>query len=215
LLLVIGAGGAYWLNVRHYESTDDAFIDAHVTHVAPRVPGRVRQVLVDDNQWVEAGTLLVEIDPADYQVKLDQAQAAKTEAESRLQEAHARQTVAATSLQQAQAEAAAAEANATNAATDFTRIQRLRAQSVASQQEFDNAKTAATDTAARLAAARQQVLTDGHALDEYRAEFGRTLVCGFGRLGGIALGVVATQRLRFRPEGGGPFSLPDTLPGVC
>jgi len=103
--------------------------------------------------------LLVEIDPADYQVKRDQALAAQAEAESRLQEAQARQTVAATSLQQTQAEAAAAEANATNAATDFTRIQRLRAQGVASQQEFDNAKTTAKDTAARLAAARQQVAT--------------------------------------------------------
>ena len=41
--------------------------------------------------------------------------------------------------------------------------------------------------------------------DEYRAEYGRTLVCGFARLGGMPLGIVANQRLRFRPEGGGPF----------
>ena len=43
------------------------------------------------------------------------------------------------------------------------------------------------------------------AFDEFRAEYGKTLVCGFGRLGGMALGVVASQRLRFRPEGGGPY----------
>jgi 3-methylcrotonyl-CoA carboxylase beta subunit len=48
-------------------------------------------------------------------------------------------------------------------------------------------------------------ILDGGRLDEYRAEFGRTIVCGFGALGGIPLGIVATQRLRFRPEGGGPF----------
>jgi 3-methylcrotonyl-CoA carboxylase beta subunit len=46
---------------------------------------------------------------------------------------------------------------------------------------------------------------DGGRLDEYRPEYGRTIVCGFGSLGGTALGIVATQRLRFRPEGGGPF----------
>jgi 3-methylcrotonyl-CoA carboxylase beta subunit len=46
---------------------------------------------------------------------------------------------------------------------------------------------------------------DGGRLDEYRSEFGRTIVCGFGSLGGIPLGIVASQRLRFRPEGGGPF----------
>ncbi len=56
-------------------------------------------------------------------------------------------------------------------------------------------------------------LLDGGRLDEYRAEFGRTLVCGFGRMGGIALGVVATQRLRFKPEGGGPFQFGGVIYG--
>ncbi len=50
-----------------------------------------------------------------------------------------------------------------------------------------------------------EAILDGGRLDEYRADYGRTLVCGFGRLGGLALGVVASQRLRFRPEGGGPI----------
>src|SRR5262249_43669432 len=48
-------------------------------------------------------------------------------------------------------------------------------------------------------------ILDRGSLDEYRADYGRTLVCGFGHLGGIALGIVASQRLRFRPEGGGPI----------
>jgi acetyl-CoA carboxylase carboxyltransferase component len=56
-------------------------------------------------------------------------------------------------------------------------------------------------------------LLDGGHFDEYRPEFGRTLVCGFGRLGGIALGVVASQRLRFKPEGGGPFQFGGVIYG--
>jgi acetyl-CoA carboxylase carboxyltransferase component len=48
-------------------------------------------------------------------------------------------------------------------------------------------------------------LLDGGRLDEYRPDYGRTLVCGFGYLGGLPVAVVATQRLRFRPEGGGPI----------
>jgi acetyl-CoA carboxylase carboxyltransferase component len=48
-------------------------------------------------------------------------------------------------------------------------------------------------------------LVDHDRFDEYRAEYGRTLVCGFARLGGIPLGIVANQRLRFRPDGGGPI----------
>ncbi len=50
-----------------------------------------------------------------------------------------------------------------------------------------------------------RAILDGGRLDEYRAEYGRTLVCGFGQLGGNSLGIVASQRLRFRPEGGGPI----------
>lgn len=48
-------------------------------------------------------------------------------------------------------------------------------------------------------------LLDGGRFDEYRAEYGKTLVCAFGKLGGTPLGIVANQRLRFRPEGGGPY----------
>ena len=48
-------------------------------------------------------------------------------------------------------------------------------------------------------------LVDGGRFDEYRAEYGQTLVCGFARLGGMPVGIVANQRLRFRPEGSGPF----------
>jgi acetyl-CoA carboxylase carboxyltransferase component len=48
-------------------------------------------------------------------------------------------------------------------------------------------------------------LVDAETFDEYRAEYGQTLVCGFARLGGMPVGIVANQRLRFRPAGGGPF----------
>jgi 3-methylcrotonyl-CoA carboxylase beta subunit len=50
-----------------------------------------------------------------------------------------------------------------------------------------------------------RAILDGGRIEEFRAEYGRTLFCGFGHLGGNALGIVASQRLRFRPEGGGPI----------
>jgi 3-methylcrotonyl-CoA carboxylase beta subunit len=56
-------------------------------------------------------------------------------------------------------------------------------------------------------------LVDGGRLDEYRAEFGKTLVCGFARLGGLPLGIVANKRLRFRPEGGGPYQFGGVIYG--
>jgi acetyl-CoA carboxylase carboxyltransferase component len=56
-------------------------------------------------------------------------------------------------------------------------------------------------------------LLDGGRLDEYRAEYGQTVVCGYGRLGGMSVGVVANQRLRFRPSAGGPFQFGGVLYG--
>jgi 3-methylcrotonyl-CoA carboxylase beta subunit len=56
-------------------------------------------------------------------------------------------------------------------------------------------------------------IVDGGRFDEYRAEFGRTLVCGFARLGGRAVGIVANQRLRFKPVGGGPIQFGGVIYG--
>ena len=64
------------------ESTDDAQVDGHITPMASKVYGRVAQVLVDDNQAVKAGQILVKIDPRDYQASLDQAKASLGLAES-------------------------------------------------------------------------------------------------------------------------------------
>jgi membrane fusion protein (multidrug efflux system) len=67
---------------RNRETTDDAQVDGHITPMASKVYGRVQQVLVDDNQAVKAGQVLVKIDPRDYQAALDQAKAALALAES-------------------------------------------------------------------------------------------------------------------------------------
>lgn len=56
-------------------------------------------------------------------------------------------------------------------------------------------------------------LLDGATFDEYRAAYGRTIVCGFGRLGGMAVGVVANQRLRFRPDDHGPYQFGGVIYG--
>lgn len=79
--LVVGAG-AWWWSSRGHESTDDAQVDAHVTQIASRVGGTVLKVAVSDNQVVEAGTVLVEIDPRDYQVAVDRAKAELADAEA-------------------------------------------------------------------------------------------------------------------------------------
>jgi membrane fusion protein (multidrug efflux system) len=82
VLLAIGGVAAWlWLTAGH-ESTDDAQIDAHLTQIAARVGGTITKVLVDDNQPVEAGAVLVELDPRDYQVTVDRMRAELADAEA-------------------------------------------------------------------------------------------------------------------------------------
>src|SRR6185369_7802228 len=87
LLIAAAVGVRYWLYARSHETTDDAFIDAHVTAVSPKVSGYIAKVHVRSNQQVNKGDLLVEIDPRDYEARLDQAKAALAAGEARLKEA--------------------------------------------------------------------------------------------------------------------------------
>jgi membrane fusion protein (multidrug efflux system) len=75
LLVAIIGGLAYWLSIRDYESTDDAFVTARSFSVAPKVGGYVVEVPVTDNQHVNAGDLIARIDDRDYRNAVDQAKA--------------------------------------------------------------------------------------------------------------------------------------------
>ena len=83
ILIVAGVGaGVWWWSTRGRESTDDAQVDAHVTPVASRVGGTVLRVPVADNQPVNEGDVLVELDTRDYQIALDRARAELATAEA-------------------------------------------------------------------------------------------------------------------------------------
>jgi membrane fusion protein (multidrug efflux system) len=115
-LVVLAAVGVYlWVHSLNRVSTDDAQVDGHIIPISPKIYGKVLEVLVDDNQQVKQGQVLVRIDPQDYQAKLDQAQAAVSVAESQAQGANAgvpltRDTTA-SSVTAAEAQLAAARAD--------------------------------------------------------------------------------------------------------
>jgi membrane fusion protein (multidrug efflux system) len=81
LLLVAGVAIWFWATAGR-ESTDDAQIDARVTQIASRVAGTVAKVAIADNQLVEEGTVLIQLDPRDYQVAVDKARAELADAEA-------------------------------------------------------------------------------------------------------------------------------------
>jgi membrane fusion protein (multidrug efflux system) len=152
----VAAAGFWWLQTRAFETTDDAFITGRVTAVAPQVAGRVLEVLVTDNQRVAPGDVLLKIDKATFQVKLDQALANLNESEQKLQEARSQHQVSLAAAEQAKADETSAQAQASNAAADLSRYNQLVHTGAVSQQARDNADTLSRTTAAAQQSARKR-----------------------------------------------------------
>lgn len=153
--LVVG-GTLYWLNARHFETTDDASVDAYTTQIAPRVAGQVTKLLFADNQHVSAGQTLALIDPRDFQAKLDQAQAQQASADATLQQDQAQVAVQQAGVDQAAANVRVAEADLLQASQDYDRFKAINPGAVTRQQI--EASTATFHSAqAKLEASRQTV----------------------------------------------------------
>ena len=168
-----------WRYLSSYESTDDAQVDVHLFPVSARISGYVVKVNVNDNQWVEKGDVLVEIDPTDYQVALAQAQANLTNAEatarslnitvpitsvnstsqlqftaSGVEDARAAVNAAEKQLAAAHQQVEAAEANDVKAQDDLRRYKLLVEKREVSQQIYDQALAAAKSSTAIVAGAQ-------------------------------------------------------------
>ena len=127
-LLLLGATGAaadfgygYWTNGRFEVSTDDAYVKADYTTIAPKVSGYIAEVLVADNQPVKAGQELARIDDRDYRTALDQADANVDAAEAAVRNIDAQISLQQAEIRQAQATVAATQANLTFAQADAAR----------------------------------------------------------------------------------------------
>jgi membrane fusion protein (multidrug efflux system) len=156
LAALIVAGVLYWLNARHYESTDDAFVDAHVANISSQISGRVINVLFDDNQRVATGQTLIEIDPRDYQEKLDQARASLGTANAQLAQAKAQLALQKANLEQAMAQVTVAQADSQQASQDLARYRGVDPRAV-TRQDVDKTSAAARSSQARLDASRSAV----------------------------------------------------------
>ena len=175
LAVVAVAGLLWWLHARKFEDTDDAQVDGYITAVSPRVTGTVSRVLVEDNQTVKQGDLLVELDTADLEVALAQARAAVAQAQAGVAAEQPVVSITATSnratVQSAEDEVANAEAEleaarreldqalATNrfAQQQKERAAQLLASNTVPQAEFDQRSSAADVALAAVASAQKRV----------------------------------------------------------
>jgi membrane fusion protein (multidrug efflux system) len=151
---LIAGGTLYWLSARHYETTDDAFIDGDISQVSAQIGGRVTKLLVQDNQTVTAGQVLLELDPRDQQMRLDQMAAQRDQAQAQLDQTRANLPVRQAELSQAGANVRVAAAELLQSQRDLGRYTAINPRAI-SAQLVDSARASATSAQARLDAARQ------------------------------------------------------------
>lgn len=132
-------------NALKYQSTDDAYVETTTVQVAPRVSGQIIEVHIDDNQRVKKGDLVAVIDPVDYEIKLEQAQA-------KYEKALLEQKYALSARDAANSEIAAAKA-------DLERYKNLYKGGAVSKQMLDNAQTKYDNAVARQTSAEQAVMS--------------------------------------------------------
>jgi membrane fusion protein (multidrug efflux system) len=189
LLLVIAAVFFYWRST-FTEDTDDAQVEGNLYQISSRITGQVVKVYVDDNQTVQAGQVLAEIDPTDYQVALDQAEADLANSQAQYVQASTNVPItqenvgtsvstsgsdvkgASDQVAQAQKQVAAANArvdqanaNAVKAQLDVDRYTPLVQKDVISKQQFDAAVAAAAAAKAAVLEAESNVLAQQNAVE--------------------------------------------------
>ncbi len=135
IMLIFGIFAA--IMSTHFQSTDDAFIEGRIISVAPRVPGQVTTLLVDDNQPVKKGDLLLEIDPNDYIVKLNQAEAKLAEARAKLKIKTHDVSKNTSNVSQAQDDTVSAKSKLDFAQKDYKRYNEMYQAGVVSKQDYD------------------------------------------------------------------------------
>jgi membrane fusion protein (multidrug efflux system) len=176
--VAVAIGGAvWWVGKQHYERTDNAFIQADKVAIAPLVDGYVAEVLVNDNQPVQPGQVLVRIDPASIRARLAQAEAnaraleagvVQVDDKARLEEALIAQKAAGVSSAQAQAKMAKEDFDRYGALSKQGWVSTQRAQSVRTTQ--DQAKAAVDQAQAALEAERRTAQSLGSAKAQTQAQ---------------------------------------------
>jgi membrane fusion protein, multidrug efflux system len=195
LVLVIIGSGVLWTYLSSYESTDDAQVDGHLNTISPRIRGTVVGVYVEDDQFVQAGQVIVDLDPRDYKVALDQASGGYQQALAQLRAENPSvpiiQTTNQTTISVGQADVLvgekavsaaeqeyqarladlrSAEAQNDKAQRDVVRFQPLVDKAEISKQQFDAVSATAKSQAAGVDAAQAAVEVALRSLDERRAQ---------------------------------------------
>jgi membrane fusion protein (multidrug efflux system) len=159
-VVVAGAGwGAYeWLVASHYETTDNAYVQGNVIQITPQIGGTVMAIMADDTDLVKTGQPLVQLDPADAKVALEQTEAALGQAVRQVRTLYANNGSLAAQVSLRQADVVKAQSDIARAQDDLRRRQALTGNGAVSKEELNHAETALANAKSALAAAQAGVI---------------------------------------------------------
>ena len=183
VVVVAGLGWAAYeyLVASHFESTDNAYVQGNVIQITPQIVGTVLAIMADDTDFVKAGQPLVQLDPADARVALDQAEAALAQAVRQTRTLYVNNGALGAQIALREAEVVKANSDIARAAADLGRRQSLSGNGAVSGEELQHAQAQLANANSALAAARagvsaareqlssNQALTDGTSLEQHPA----------------------------------------------
>jgi membrane fusion protein, multidrug efflux system len=181
VVVVAGLGwGAYeYLVASHYESTDNAYVQGNVIQITPQIGGTVNGIMADDTDFVKAGQTLVQLDPADAKVALEQAEAALAQAVRQVRTLYANNGSLQAQVSLRNADVVKAQSDIARAADDLARRQSLTGNGAVSKEELGHAQSQLANAKSGLAAAQagveaareqlasNQALTDGTSVEQH------------------------------------------------
>lgn len=166
--VVIVAGGGWglyeWLVASHYEDTDNAYVSGNVIQITPQIGGTVMAIGADDTDFVKAGQPLVQLDPADAKVALEQAEAALAQAVRQVRTLYANNGSLAAQVTLRQSDIVKAQSDIAKAQDDLQRRRALSGNGAVSKEELNHAETALDTAKSQFAAAQAGVVAAKEAL---------------------------------------------------
>jgi membrane fusion protein (multidrug efflux system) len=159
-VIVVGAGwGVYeWLVGSHYEDTDNAYVQGNVIQITPQIGGTVMSIMADETDFVKAGQPLVQLDPADAKVALQQAEAALAQAVRQVRTLYANNGSLAAQVTLRQSDIVKAQSDIARAQDDLQRRRELSGNGAVSKEELNHAETTLANAKSALAAAQAGVV---------------------------------------------------------
>lgn len=181
VVVVCGLGWSVYeyMVASHYESTDNAYVQGNVIQITPQIGGTVLAIMADDTDFVKAGQPLVQLDPADAKVALDQAEAALAQAVRQVRTLYANNGTLSAQIMLRDSDVVKAQSEIARANDDLNRRQSLTGNGAVSREELGhaetqlaNAKSAMAAAQAGVVAAREQLasnqaLTEGTSVEQH------------------------------------------------